>query len=1275
MKKTILLILPIALSIVILLEYQFINVIKDEIVYNKTLKNKKLAKEERIYEAWMLEFEKTKDPTLGYVPRERLKEAYKYAEEKRTTFLNKKGFNSTQTAITDVSWVEEGPNNVGGRTRALMWDPNDVSGNKVWAGGVSGGLWYNNDITDPNSSWIKAGDQWDNIAITSIAYDPNTTTIFYFGTGEGRAASGSGYGVTGTRGEGIWKSTNSGTSWTQLSATSTYYFVNDLIVRNESGTSVIYAGVEANNYFGVWTDDEGLYRSTDGGANFTQVLPALTSGTYAVADIELGADNKIYVGSVNSSFGHGHATILYSDNGTTWTANTTYSSLASVGRVELATSADDANIVYAMVTDGSKLGAVGYSSDKGVTWTATGTINEPNATDTSIPDTDFTREQGSYDLILTADPNDATIVYAGGIDLYRGVYSSSNITWTQISKWSNNNDMAALSASIVHADQHQIVFKPGSSTEAVFGNDGGVFYSSNFSSSPPTITAHNNDYNTVQYYATAMHPTAATYHFLAGAQDNGSHRMDQITNKNGVEVSGGDGGYTHIDQNEPAYQFTSYIYNDYYRSTDNGINFTNITFGSNKGYFINPTDYDNTANIFYASTDAGNYLRWSNPQTGTTFSDIAVTEFGGGNVSNIRVSENTANRVFFGLSNGRVVRVDDANGTHSASHINSGAGMPTGFVSCVEVEVGDDAHILVTYSNYGVNSIWETTDGGTNWASVEGDMPDMPIRWILFNPNNSDQAMAATELGVWTTDNLNGGTTDWGPSITGLANTRVDMLQTRSSDDLVAAATHGRGLFTSDVFSTATAQFAAERTTWFQYRPLSFVDASLKATSWSWTFGDAGTSTSQNPSYTYNTAGDYNVALSINSGATTETKSNYLKILVEPVMPYTNDFESNDGGFYSYGVPAGNEHYWAWGSSTSTNFNGADDQAVNGTKSWTTNLTSHHGFNTKYALESPPFNFVGGTGTYTLSFNYMSIAGTGAGFNVEYSTDGGSGWTVLGSVGDANATNWYTNASIAGLGGDPGIDVPGFYQSSFTTFSPTYDVSAFIGQGDVRFRFVFGAQGSANDGVMIDDFTINGNAVSPLPVEINSFIAHLKDNKVILNWETSIEINNYGFEIQRIIENSETSPIWEKIGFVEGHGNSNSIKNYSFVDNSAEGGIVKYRLKQIDTDGSFEYSDEIEMNFSKLYKFALEQNYPNPFNPTTKLNYTIKNNSKVVIEVYNTLGQKVVELYSGTQNSGKHSVSWNATGFSSGTYFARFSATSLSNNETFSEVKKLLLIK
>ncbi len=233
------------------------------------------------------------------------------------------------------------------------------------------------------------------------------------------------------------------------------------------------------------------------------------------------------------------------------------------------------------------------------------------------------------------------------------------------------------------------------------------------------------------------------------------------------------------------------------------------------------------------------------------------------------------------------------------------------------------------------------------------------------------------------------------------------------------------------------------------------------------------------------------------------------------------------------------------------------------------------------------------------------------------------------------------------------------------------------------FNFITGgtshSQYSTNSGAnwnsYTDDIGIRA-IISPLesatPVEINSFYTVVENEKVILNWTTATEINNYGFEIQ--VSTNKTTE-WETIGFVNGHGNSNSPNEYNFVDTTPHSETVNYRLKQVDTDGSFEYSEIVEVTLDKVYKYSLEQNHPNPFNPTTELNYTIPNDSKVKVEIYNTLGQRVAELVNINQNVGNHSVTWNAIGFSSGTYFARFTATSLKNNETFTDVKKLLLIK
>jgi len=199
---------------------------------------------------------------------------------------------------------------------------------------------------------------------------------------------------------------------------------------------------------------------------------------------------------------------------------------------------------------------------------------------------------------------------------------------------------------------------------------------------------------------------------------------------------------------------------------------------------------------------------------------------------------------------------------------------------------------------------------------------------------------------------------------------------------------------------------------------------------------------------------------------------------------------------------------------------------------------------------------------------------------------------------------------------------------------------------------------------------------SPLPVELTSFTAIVVNNNVQLTWQTATEVNNYGFNIERCVKLNAGSENWIKVGFVQGHGNSNSPKNYSFTDKSLKSGNYSYRLNQIDTDGKFEYSDvvEVTLNNETPDKYELSQNFPNPFNPSTTISYSIPKNvksemSKVKLIVYDILGNEVATLVNELKNAGFYEVSFDGSKLSSGTYFY----TLQSGN--FTETKKLLLLK
>jgi hypothetical protein len=190
-----------------------------------------------------------------------------------------------------------------------------------------------------------------------------------------------------------------------------------------------------------------------------------------------------------------------------------------------------------------------------------------------------------------------------------------------------------------------------------------------------------------------------------------------------------------------------------------------------------------------------------------------------------------------------------------------------------------------------------------------------------------------------------------------------------------------------------------------------------------------------------------------------------------------------------------------------------------------------------------------------------------------------------------------------------------------------------------------------------------------LPVELSSFTAKVKDNNVILNWRTETEVSNYGFEVER----SNNQSNWTKIGFVEGHGNSNSPKNYIFTDKNPVGGSnFYYRLKQIDTDGKSAYSDPVEVSFIPD-EYLLYQNYPNPFNPTTTIQFSLIADNWVNISVYSVLGEKVETLTDGQLEKGIHEVKLNASNLASGVYIYKLSVGK--NGEDYTGIKKMMILK
>lgn len=760
-------------------------------------------------------------------------------------------------------WIERGPLNTGGRTRVVFFDPNDsganngdgIDYNRVFAGGIGGGLWVNNNINSPSSPWTIVPGIASNLSVNSFAIDPNNTNIIYIGTGEQ-------YTFGAAVGNGVYKTTDGGTTWNNVNITPAgpgsltgtgnifdagIFFVNDMIIRNNNGTSEIYAGIGAslyaspngnignpNNVLGA--QSAGLYRSVDDGATWSRVEnPSMaynfSGGTFYVIpnDLEIGADNTLFMGTIAAtSLGQGGGRIYSSTDGLNWSLDQT---LPQTDRVEIATSSSNANLIYA-ATDGPAGADLYISNNKLASISA---MNEPNDADTGISATDFARGQAFYDLVIEVDPTNDQNVYVAGIDLFRS--TNGGASWTQISKWANNANLNTLNVPFIHADIHVLSFQPGNANRAVIGSDGGVSYAnslSNASFSTSAISTRNLGYNVTQfYYGDISDNDVPDGDDLAGGtQDNGSLITNDAsaTNLNAFfDPIGGDGGYTAIDK-DGGYAVLSvtgetHLYVNW--PIPNGSNINSLFSSGNLylisqgsgGDFINPAELDENRDILFTNsrsfTGANTINQCQLFSNSATCNDITNALISGARPTAMKVSPHTttSSRLFVGTVNSRLIRVDNAN-TASPTWTNISGPQFLGSVS--DIEFGStEQEIYVTMHNYGVQNIWYTNDGGSTWSGKEGNLPNIPVKCILQNPLISNEVIVGTEQGIYISGDFNSASPTWTQANNQMTSVRVIDLDLRTSDNTILATTHGRGMFTGNFDTLSNTRIDTNTTSLF----------------------------------------------------------------------------------------------------------------------------------------------------------------------------------------------------------------------------------------------------------------------------------------------------------------------------------------------------------------------------------------------------------------------------------------------------------------------------
>ncbi len=740
---------------------------------------------------------------------------------------------------TTRPWEERGPSNVGGRTRVVFYDPNDIGANngdgvdynRVFAGGVSGGLWVNNDITDANSSWNIIPGLASNLNVSAYAIDPNDSMTIYIGTGEQYAAGAA-------VGNGLYKTTDGGSTWAAVPITPAgpgtlntpadlftagIFFVNDVIVWNNNGNSEVYVGVGSTNYatpnFNIsnpnnilGAQNTGLYRSVDDGLNWSRIEnPSMEYSfggqTFYIApnDFEISADNNLYMGSIavpGTSFGGGR--LYKSTDGLNWTLQST---IPGADRIELACSSSNPNLFY-IAAQVFNQGDLFISNDALLTTTA---INEPNDADTSIPANDFTRGQAFYDLVIEVDPTNDQIIYAGGIDTFRSTNGGNS--WNQISKWINANGLQNINAPFVHADIHALSFHPTNTNQGLIGSDGGVSWASSFSNAniaSNAISTRIKGYNVTQfYYGSIASNFGRGDNLVGGTQDNGTPALNNaVAGQNDfATVLGGDGGHTEIDAAD-GYAVITSQYNNHrvvgypqydFRYCASTINCSDRPPNAD-GDFINVAELDKNLNVLYSNS------RNPNSANAIEVCELLASAAICDNISSNLISANrpTAYKVspfttssttlLVGTEFSTVLVVTNANTNNPVFTIISG---PNFLGSVSDVEFGlSEQEIYVTMHNYGVENIWYTNDGGNTWSSKDGNLPDIPIKAILPNPLLPGEVIIGTELGIYATSDFNSVSPVWQPLINGMTNVRVVDLDLRTADNTILATTHGRGMFT-----------------------------------------------------------------------------------------------------------------------------------------------------------------------------------------------------------------------------------------------------------------------------------------------------------------------------------------------------------------------------------------------------------------------------------------------------------------------------------------------
>lgn len=664
------------------------------------------------------------------------------------------------------AWVNIGPANIGGATKALALHPTNQS--ILYAGAAGGGVWK---TTNAGSSWtILTQDVMPDLATASLAIDPSNPNTVFAGSGDGSVAA------DGLAGTGLYKSTDAGSTWSRVVSTTLPKSVNKVLV-HPSNSNIVFAC----NFDGAGSNGRGLYRSTDGGTSFTRVFPTTKNADGIIWDIvpgqTLGGKLIMYMVEGNNPGGSSSECGVYKsiDDGATWgkITSSTLPAGSATGKAALACPKNAPQKVFVfMATPSGALQGLFKSTNSGTAWTQI----------TTVPSTIFApgggAPQGWYDLTMAVSPNSVTTdtILLGGVEAYYSHNSGSS--WTSYSDYNLRFD--------VHVDHHAIAMDPRDPRIIWIGNDGGVYRSTNAGAN---WTYRDNGYNTMRFYRIGLDKSEFK-RTLGGTQDQGVWQT--FTGQAAAMKFGGDGFQPIVDPNNASTFYVEAPYGELYKTTNNGGNFTSISSPNfeevapwEAPFIMAPKNNS----VLYT----GRTMVWRSTNAGALWSSISDT-IGNPYIQCLAVSPSNTNIIYAGLYGGRIQKT--TNGGNDWTNVNTSASSVVTSIVCHPTDP-NFALVSLAATSTSTARVMKTTNGGANWTNVSGSagnaLPGAPVNQLAIDSVSPGTTWyAATDNGIYYT--LNGGA-NWSVAGSGLGLSPCWDVQIHPNKITIRVGTHGRSIW------------------------------------------------------------------------------------------------------------------------------------------------------------------------------------------------------------------------------------------------------------------------------------------------------------------------------------------------------------------------------------------------------------------------------------------------------------------------------------------------